>query len=162
MTKNQGLTDHFMLVSRSAQLPRLTQRQREALNGIFLGQSAKEIAQNLQVTRRTVEHHIGSLHKIFGVQSSSEIITLIVPEIIHKPEANAGCLSPSELEILKRIYQSKTAKEIGQEMGIPKRTIEEKSLNIRRKLNVASHLGLFTRKMDQLLKNPEQRSLGLD
>jgi len=59
-------------------LDRLTVRQREVLQLLAEGHSAKEIASILHVSRRTVEYHKYHLMKVLGLHKSAELIQFAV------------------------------------------------------------------------------------
>jgi two-component system CheB/CheR fusion protein len=50
-------------------LSKLTQRQREIMNRILIGQLNKNIAMDLGLSQRTVEHHRASIMQKTGSQS---------------------------------------------------------------------------------------------
>ncbi len=56
----------------------LTVRQREVLQLLAEGHSAKEIASILHVSRRTVEYHKYHLMKVLGLHKSAELIQFAV------------------------------------------------------------------------------------
>lgn len=60
--------------SKNSELPPLTNRQNEMLFFLLRGKSAKEIADNLHLSARTVEDHITSLKDKFGCYTKSELI----------------------------------------------------------------------------------------
>ncbi len=53
---------------------RLSLRQREVLQLLVEGQSAKEIAGNLAISQRTVEHHKYGMMESLGLKTSAELI----------------------------------------------------------------------------------------
>jgi DNA-binding NarL/FixJ family response regulator len=55
-------------------LDNLTPRQREVLQLVAEGRSAKEIAATLRISRRTAEFHKARLMGTLGVQSTAELI----------------------------------------------------------------------------------------
>ena len=75
-------------------LHRLSQRQREILPHVVAGQSAKEIARELDLSPRTVEKHRAALMEKLGVNSTGAIIRLTVQAVAVDPDI----LSDSMLE----------------------------------------------------------------
>jgi DNA-binding CsgD family transcriptional regulator len=55
-------------------LDELTPRQREVLQLIAEGRSAKEIAGVLRISRRTAEFHKARLKETLGVENTAELI----------------------------------------------------------------------------------------
>jgi DNA-binding CsgD family transcriptional regulator len=55
-------------------LGELTPRQREVLQLVAEGRSAKEIAAVLRISRRTAEFHKARLMETLGVQNTAELI----------------------------------------------------------------------------------------
>lgn len=53
----------------------ISQREHDCLSLLVLGYSAREIAQHLGLSRRTVEHYIESLKSKLGCLKKSEIVT---------------------------------------------------------------------------------------
>jgi len=56
----------------------LTVRQREVLQLLAEGCSAKEVSTVLEISRRTVEYHKYRIMKILGLQKSAELIQIAV------------------------------------------------------------------------------------
>jgi DNA-binding CsgD family transcriptional regulator len=54
--------------------PRLSRRERQVLDGLGNGDSVKQVAARLGLSPRTVEGHVKSLHRKFGVSSRGELL----------------------------------------------------------------------------------------
>jgi DNA-binding NarL/FixJ family response regulator len=67
----------------------LTEREREVLRGVAIGQSNKEIAQSLDVALTTVKSHVRSILDKLGVDSRTQAALYAV---------RSRLLSPEELE----------------------------------------------------------------
>jgi DNA-binding CsgD family transcriptional regulator len=61
-----------------ARLPALSPRQREVLTRLLAGDSLKQVAQRLGVTRHTVDEHVGIIYRKFGVNSRAELLARLV------------------------------------------------------------------------------------
>jgi DNA-binding NarL/FixJ family response regulator len=70
------LVDSFRrgILASAEPLAELTARQREVLQLVAEGRSAKEIAAALRISRRTAEYHKARLMEALGVQSTAELI----------------------------------------------------------------------------------------
>lgn len=55
---------------------RLTPRQRQVLQLYAEGCSAKEVAKNLSISKRTAENHKASIKQLLGVSSTAELVKL--------------------------------------------------------------------------------------
>jgi two-component system, LuxR family, response regulator FixJ len=62
----------------AARLARLSQREREVLEGLLAGKSSKAIAHGLGVSARTVEGHRGNMMARLGVRSLSAALRLAI------------------------------------------------------------------------------------
>jgi DNA-binding NarL/FixJ family response regulator len=58
----------------------LTQREREVLQLVAEGRTAKEIAKTLHISVRTVENHRAEISKKLGVESLAELIKIAIKE----------------------------------------------------------------------------------
>lgn len=63
---------------RHALMLNLSEREKEILDGIFLGQSSKIIARNLGISHRTVDNHRASILKKTGAKSAMELARKIL------------------------------------------------------------------------------------
>jgi DNA-binding NarL/FixJ family response regulator len=82
-----GLVDAFRrgTPAGGAALSELTPRQREVLQLVAEGRSAKEIAALLRISRRTAEFHKARLMEVLGLQTTAELIQYAL---------RAGIISP--------------------------------------------------------------------
>jgi DNA-binding CsgD family transcriptional regulator len=64
------------LTPRSRALPGLTPREAMVLSGLLRGQSEKEVAQALALSRHTVHDNVKSIHQKLGVRSRGELLAL--------------------------------------------------------------------------------------
>ena len=62
----------------SDSMTRLTARQREVLQLIAEGRSAKEIAAALQISVRTAEAHKARILELLGLQSTAELVQFAI------------------------------------------------------------------------------------
>ena len=56
----------------------LTHREREIVLLVFRGYSAKEIARQLGIANRTVEHHISNLRCKFHARNTAHLVALAI------------------------------------------------------------------------------------
>jgi DNA-binding NarL/FixJ family response regulator len=66
-------------------LASLTPREREVLQGIAAGRSAKEIAGDLHVSERTVETHRAALMRKLGVHKTGQLVRIAIREGLVEP-----------------------------------------------------------------------------
>lgn len=59
---------------RSAEIEPLTQREREVLHHLALGQSNEQIAQSLFITKRTVQNHVSNIYAKLRLSSRAEAV----------------------------------------------------------------------------------------
>jgi DNA-binding CsgD family transcriptional regulator len=57
--------------------PRLSPRERQVLDRLVRGESVKQVAARLGLSHRTVEGHVKSLHRKFGVSSRGELLARV-------------------------------------------------------------------------------------
>jgi DNA-binding NarL/FixJ family response regulator len=62
----------------SPELPRLSPRLRQTLDGLLDGESEKQIALRLAVSRHTVHVYVKMLYRCFGVSSRGELLSRFV------------------------------------------------------------------------------------
>lgn len=55
--------------------PDLTDRMKQVLDGIAQGKTNGEIAQQLEISIKTVEKHRGALYNAFGVNNAVSLVT---------------------------------------------------------------------------------------
>ncbi|HEX4107917.1 MAG TPA: LuxR C-terminal-related transcriptional regulator [Solirubrobacteraceae bacterium] len=72
-----GIIDTRASASVEALLDDLTPRERDVLELLGRGRSNQEIAEQLEIGRRTVKDHVGQILAKLGVRSRSEVIALI-------------------------------------------------------------------------------------
>ena len=65
---------HADVLLASPELLELSPRQRQTLQHLLTGQSEKQIAATMQLSRNTVHHYVKALHRHFGVSSRSELL----------------------------------------------------------------------------------------
>jgi DNA-binding CsgD family transcriptional regulator len=75
--------------------PSLTKRQIEVIYGIAQGLSTKEIALNLSLARRTVQHHLSMIRSLTGCQTRTEMVRLAF---------ELGVIQPSRQESRQNSY----------------------------------------------------------
>lgn len=63
---------------RRAELPNLTARERNVLDGVYGGQSSKIIAYELGISQRTVEYYRAALMKKLGVSTIPDFVRLVI------------------------------------------------------------------------------------
>lgn len=71
----------FISPTRSPQYPQLTRRMRQVLSQLMDGDSEKEIALRLTLSRHTVHQHIKSIYRRYGVNSRGELLSLSVDPV---------------------------------------------------------------------------------
>jgi LuxR family transcriptional regulator, quorum-sensing system regulator BjaR1 len=65
--------------------PLLTERQREVLEWIARGKSAWEIAQILQITKRTVDEHVQAACRRLGAANRTHAVVLAILANVIEP-----------------------------------------------------------------------------
>ena len=82
----KAMEENYVRDPKSLDRPRhLTGRQREVLQMLAEGRSAKEIAYTLQVTVRTVHFHKYSIMEQLGIKTNSELIQYAIKHAIISP-----------------------------------------------------------------------------
>ncbi len=69
-----GVSLHLARLKISYAFQRLTPREQEVLQQLLLGQSNQQIAQQLDITARTVKYHLGNLFQKYGVNQRFQLI----------------------------------------------------------------------------------------
>jgi DNA-binding NarL/FixJ family response regulator len=69
----------------ASKLSALTSREREVLQQIAEGSASKEIAEDLQISRRTVESHRANLMRKLGVHKASGLVRIAIREGLLAP-----------------------------------------------------------------------------
>lgn len=64
-----------------SRLSSLTERERQVLNGIAGGKTSKTIAEDMDISERTVELHRSRVLKKMGVRNSTELLNHILPAL---------------------------------------------------------------------------------
>jgi DNA-binding CsgD family transcriptional regulator len=72
------VTDYVEPSGDDPRLPPLTERQRQVLARLLAGDSVKEAARRLGLSRHTVDEHVGVLYRKFGVNTRAELLARFV------------------------------------------------------------------------------------
>ena len=75
---------HYVLCSNSGEDLIFSFREMQCLEQLFYGKTAKQIAEMLNLSRRTIESHILSIKQKIGVSTRSDIIEFIRNNDLHK------------------------------------------------------------------------------
>jgi DNA-binding CsgD family transcriptional regulator len=67
------------------QVPPLSPRQRQTLDGLLAGDSEKQIARTLGISVHTAHDHIRKLYKLFAVNSRGELLARFVTHTPYTP-----------------------------------------------------------------------------
>ena len=73
----------------SGSIPGLPPRHQQTLEGLLAGDSEKQIAQNLKVSRNTVHVYVTALYRRFGVNSRGELLARFVKNRRGRPPSAA-------------------------------------------------------------------------
>ena len=65
----------------AARLATLSERERQVMDRVVVGQATKNIAADLQISERTVEHHRHSVMRKIGATSLAMLVRLVAPHI---------------------------------------------------------------------------------
>jgi DNA-binding NarL/FixJ family response regulator len=125
-------------------VPELSARQAQVLNLVAQGLSDREIGEELHMSAKTASNHVTKIHRKLGVSSRLQAIVEGVSRgIIDWPEFNSSAtereeLSERERQILQCAATGLSAKQVGRELGITKKTVYNHTVAILRKLGVDS------------------------
>ena len=65
----------------AARLATLSERERQVMDRVVVGQATKNIAADLRISERTVEHHRHSVMRKIGATSLAMLVRLVAPHI---------------------------------------------------------------------------------
>lgn len=77
-----------------AKSPRISRREREIVDGLLANLSNKELANNLNISERTVKFHVSNLLQKFGVGRRADLILLSFQGAVPGLRGSAGKSSP--------------------------------------------------------------------
>lgn len=109
-------TEKHSLIQKGKMI-KLTPREVQVLTLYALHGNAKKVAQELQISHRTVETRLFLIRSKMGVSTSFEATQLIIDEIF-LPDISPVKLTPREYQVLEGIKAGDRNKDIGQKLKI--------------------------------------------
>ena len=133
----------------------LSERERQCLNLLMLGDSAKRIAAALSLSQATVENCIERMKFKLGARSAAQAVAIgtlygpvaprTEPRVIRDPARVGSILSGRERLCLGYLASGLSVREIALVMSLSEKTVEGQVANMRRKLrarNVSEAMAL--------------------
>lgn len=136
----------------------LSPRLQQTLVCLLQGQSEKEVAASLQLSRATIHQYITLLYRHFGVRSRAQLLAAVLQRLDQlpgKPTASVlgGVpLSPRLQETLACLLEGHSEKEAAQRLQLSPATIHQYVIALYRRFGVASRGQL----LGQILKRRSQ------
>lgn len=136
----------------------LSPRLQQTLVCLLQGQSEKEVAASLQLSRATIHQYITLLYRHFGVRSRAQLLATVLQRLEQlpgKPTASALAgvpLSPRLRETLDCLLQGHSEKEAAEQLQLSPATIHQYVNALYRRFGVASRGQL----LGQILKKRSQ------
>jgi DNA-binding CsgD family transcriptional regulator len=123
-------------------LTALSARERQSLDHLTIGLSAKQIAALLKLSGRTVEHHIESIKAKLSVRNVSHAVAKNVILSLggdrsaryDAPSPQGGRLSLREGQCLNLIASGRSSRYIASELGISAKSVEKYIVTLKGKL----------------------------
>jgi DNA-binding CsgD family transcriptional regulator len=123
----------------------LTPREREVLDHILCGETARETAAKLGVAHRTIETHRLRIVQKFCASHVSDVVRMILcpdgcPESVI---ATFAGLTSREQDVLREAVAGRRTKTSGRRLQLSSRTIEAHRYSLRRKLGARNVVDLI-------------------
>ncbi len=142
--------------------PLLTQKEIECLFFFLREKTVKETGCLLAISPKTVEKHLSSIKSKLGCSTNLQLIEYaieknylyIVPESLLQlpPSINTNFISSDKLQISKRqldclycLVKGMTAREIGKNLNLSSRTVEDYINILKKRLNCSSRSSLISK-----------------
>lgn len=127
-------------------LPCLTKREASVLDLVLEGQSSKEIARTLGITRATARCHVQNILTKLGVYSRRQAAALACPPSpdcpdLPVPPPRLATLTPREIEVLRALAAGIEKREIAAHFVLSPHTVRTHIQRVLAKLGVHSVLG---------------------
>jgi DNA-binding NarL/FixJ family response regulator len=135
----------------------LSPRLQQTLLCLLQGQSEKEAAASLQLSRATTHQYITLLYRHFGVRSRAQLLASVLQQLEglpDKPTLGTGHvpLSPRLQETLACLLEGHSEKEAAKRLQLSPATLHQYVIALYRRFGVASRGQLF----GQILKKRSQ------
>jgi DNA-binding NarL/FixJ family response regulator len=136
----------------------LSPRLQQTLVCLLQGQSEKEAAASLQLSRATTHEYITLLYRHFGVRSRAQLLASVLQQLEGLPdEPTLGTtghvpLSPRLQETLACLLEGYSEKEAAERLQLSPATLHQYVIALYRRFGVASRSQLF----GQILKKRSQ------
>lgn len=136
----------------------LSPRLQQTLICVLQGQSEKEVAASLQLSRATIHQYITLLYRHFGVRSRAQLLATVLQQLEQLPGKPAPStlggvpLPPRLRETLDCLLQGHTEKEAAERLQLSPATIHQYVIALYRRFGVASRGQL----LGQILKKRSQ------
>lgn len=119
--------------------PVLSPRERDCLRHLAAGRSAKQIAGLLELSSRTVEHHIEALKNKLGARNASHAVAKEMIASLDSRNSShlsppTASLSPRERQCLGLIVSGRSSRYMAGELEISAKTVEKHITSLRGKL----------------------------
>jgi DNA-binding NarL/FixJ family response regulator len=136
----------------------LSPRLQQTLICLLQGQSEKEVAASLQLSRATIHQYITLLYRHFGVRSRAQLLATVLQRLEQLPGKPGATglsgvpLSPRLRETLDCLLQGLSEKEAAERLQLSPATIHQYVIALYRRFDVASRGQL----LGQILKKRSQ------
>lgn len=136
----------------------LSPRLQQTLLCLLQGQSEKEVAASLELSRATIHQYITLLYRHFGVRSRAQLLATVLQQLEQLPgkPARSGLsgipLPPRLRETLDCLLQGQSEKEAAEQLQLSPATIHQYVIALYRRFGVASRGQL----LGQILKKRSQ------
>jgi DNA-binding NarL/FixJ family response regulator len=136
----------------------LSPRLQQTLVCLLQGQSEKEVAASLQLSRGTIHQYITALYRHFGVRSRAQLLATVLQRLDQLPDKPAPgmpsgiSLSPRLRETLDCLLEGHSEKEAAERLQLSPATIHQYVIALYRRFGVASRGQL----LGQILKKRSQ------